>query len=75
MYVHEQAASGGESHLASCAKIYNEIASTRPDVIHTLASPTWIFDKYKHSFPHFLYIPNSAKTSDSRLLEHESDTL
>ena len=46
MYVQEQAVEGGESHLASCAQVYNEIASTRPDVIHTLARPTWIFDKY-----------------------------
>lgn len=46
MYVQEQAAEGGESYLASSAKIYNEIAATRPDVIHTLADPSWIFDKY-----------------------------
>jgi hypothetical protein len=45
MYVQEQALEGGESHLASSAKVYNEIASTRPDVIHTLSAPTWIFDK------------------------------
>jgi hypothetical protein len=45
MYVQEQAAQGGESHLASCATIYNEIASSRPDVLHTLAAPDWIFDK------------------------------
>lgn len=51
MYVQEQAAEGGESHLASCAKIYNEIAATRPDVIHTLAAPNWIFDKYAHFLP------------------------
>ena len=46
MYVQEQAAEGGESYLASSARIYNEIAVTRPDVIHTLADPSWIFDKY-----------------------------
>ena len=46
MYVQEQAAGGGESYLASSAKVYNEIAATRPDVIHTLADPSWIFDKY-----------------------------
>jgi hypothetical protein len=45
MYVQEQAAEGGQSHLASSAKIYNEIAATRPDVIHTLTDPSWIFDK------------------------------
>ena len=46
MYVQEQAVEGGESHLASCAKVYNEIATKRPDVIHTLAEPNWIFDKW-----------------------------
>ncbi|KAF2492837.1 Clavaminate synthase-like protein [Lophium mytilinum] len=51
MYVQQQAASGGESMLASCAKIYNEIAENRPDVIHTLADPSWIFDK--HTTPAF----------------------
>ncbi|OCL07417.1 Clavaminate synthase-like protein [Glonium stellatum] len=50
MYVQEQAAGGGESHLASSAKIYNEIAATRPDVIHTLADPSWIFDKYTPAY-------------------------
>jgi hypothetical protein len=45
MYVQEQAFKGGESHLASCAKVYNEIASKRPDVIYTLSTPDWIFDK------------------------------
>ncbi|KAF1986479.1 Clavaminate synthase-like protein [Aulographum hederae CBS 113979] len=47
MYVQEQAAEGGDSHLASGARIYNEIARTRPDVIHTLADPSWIFDKHQ----------------------------
>ncbi|KAF2456095.1 hypothetical protein BDY21DRAFT_288209 [Lineolata rhizophorae] len=45
MYVQEQAQHGGESHLASGAKVYNEIAAKRPDVIHTLSDPSWIFDK------------------------------
>jgi hypothetical protein len=46
MYVQETAAEGGESRLASCATVYNEIAATRPDVIHTLAKENWIFDKF-----------------------------
>jgi len=45
MYVQEAAAQGGESHLASAAKVYNEIAATRPDVIRTLAKDDWVFDK------------------------------
>ena len=45
MYAQELAAEGGHFKLASSAKIYNDIASTRPDVIHTLAADNWIFDK------------------------------
>lgn len=47
MYVQETATQGGESYLSSAAQIYNEIAATRPDVIHTLAKNDWIFDKHR----------------------------
>ncbi|KAJ5175659.1 uncharacterized protein N7482_001536 [Penicillium canariense] len=43
----DTAAQGGSSKLASSAKIYNEIAATRPDVIHILASNTWKFDNWE----------------------------
>jgi Taurine catabolism dioxygenase TauD, TfdA family len=45
MYALNVAAIGGESLLASSAKIYNEIAETRPDVLHVLADDKWIFDE------------------------------
>lgn len=45
MYVVERASDGGDSSMASTAKVYNDIAATRPDVIHTLANDSWIFDK------------------------------
>jgi hypothetical protein len=45
MYALDVAVAGGESLLASAGKIYNEIAATRPDVIHTLADDGWIFDE------------------------------
>lgn len=44
MYVLGQAAEGGKSILASTAAVYNEIAATRPDVIHTLMENAWVFD-------------------------------
>lgn len=47
MYVQETAAQGGESHVASAAQIYNDIAAARPDVIHTLSRDDWIFDKHR----------------------------
>ncbi|KAL2267138.1 hypothetical protein VTJ83DRAFT_4415 [Remersonia thermophila] len=46
MYALNTAAVGGESYLASGAKIYNELARTRPDIIETLAKDDWIFDEF-----------------------------
>jgi len=45
LYALDVAAYGGESFLASSAKIYNEIARTRPDIIHVLAKDDWPFDE------------------------------
>ncbi|KZL78564.1 taurine catabolism dioxygenase (TfdA family taurine catabolism dioxygenase TauD) [Colletotrichum tofieldiae] len=39
------AAEGGKSKLASIARVYNEIASTRPDLIHTLTQD-WHFEVF-----------------------------
>lgn len=51
LYALGVAAYGGESFLASSAKIYNEIARLRPDVIHVLASDDWPFDEfYKNQY-------------------------
>jgi len=50
LYALGVAAYGGESFLASSAKIYNEIARTRPDIIHVLAKDDWIFDQYVFHF-------------------------
>jgi len=41
----DKSASGGESKLASTWRVYNELARTRPDIIHTLAND-WVFDGY-----------------------------
>ncbi|KAK0721968.1 hypothetical protein B0T26DRAFT_196719 [Lasiosphaeria miniovina] len=46
LYALDVAAYGGESFLASSAKIYNEIAKTRPDIIHVLARDDWPFDEF-----------------------------
>jgi hypothetical protein len=45
LYAFDTAESGGESVLSSGATIYNEIAETRPDIIHVLAANDWIFDE------------------------------
>ncbi len=36
---------GGQFQIASSGQIYNQIAATRPDVIHTLAADEWVFDR------------------------------
>ncbi|KAK4152149.1 hypothetical protein C8A00DRAFT_35173 [Chaetomidium leptoderma] len=46
LYALNVAAYGGESFLASSAKIYNELARTRPDMIEVLAKDDWIFDEF-----------------------------
>jgi hypothetical protein len=40
------AAEGGASVLASSWTVYNELAATRPDLIHVLAKDDWPFDTY-----------------------------
>lgn len=45
MYALDVAAAGGESLLASSGMVYNEIAATRPDVIHVLTDDKWVFDE------------------------------
>ena len=45
MSVQSHAPIGGETTLAPSAAVYNEIALARPDLIHTLSSPIWIYDK------------------------------
>ncbi|KAI9689933.1 MAG: hypothetical protein M1822_009815 [Bathelium mastoideum] len=54
-------AQGGKSILASSWTVYNELAATRPDLIHVLAKPDWPFDTfgrdppyYKRALLHFL---------------------
>ncbi|KXX78006.1 hypothetical protein MMYC01_201723 [Madurella mycetomatis] len=46
LYALNVAAYGGESFLASSAKIYNELAKTRPDIIEVLAKDDWVFDEF-----------------------------
>jgi hypothetical protein len=43
LFALETALSGGASKLASTWKVYNEIARSRPDLIHTLSAP-WDYE-------------------------------
>ncbi|KAK4222793.1 hypothetical protein QBC38DRAFT_460039 [Podospora fimiseda] len=46
LFTQELASCGGRSVLASAWTVYNELAATRPDLIHVLAAPDWPFDTY-----------------------------
>ncbi|KAL4975015.1 hypothetical protein BDW66DRAFT_167438 [Aspergillus desertorum] len=64
---------GGRSILASAWTVYNEIAATRPDIIHVLAQPNWPFDTFGRSPPYYtrpvlFYHDNKLITSFSRRL-------
>ena len=44
LVVLQTAAEGGTSMLSSSGRVYNELASTRPDIIRTLSEP-WPVDR------------------------------
>ncbi|KAF7548799.1 hypothetical protein G7Z17_g6838 [Cylindrodendrum hubeiense] len=46
LFTQSLAASGGRSVLASAWTVYNELAATRPDLIHVLSQPDWPFDTF-----------------------------
>ncbi|PMD25538.1 Clavaminate synthase-like protein, partial [Hyaloscypha hepaticicola] len=54
LYSMGEAMVGGECRLASSATIYNDIAKTRPDIIHLLSSPSWVFDRFGQQPPYML---------------------
>ncbi|KAK7915281.1 hypothetical protein PG985_012984 [Apiospora marii] len=46
LYTANTAAKGGNRIIASASTVYNELAATRPDIIHTLAKGDWTFDTF-----------------------------
>ncbi|OJD30105.1 taurine catabolism dioxygenase [Diplodia corticola] len=44
---------GGMCTIASSWTIYNELAATRPDLIHVLARPDWPFDTFGREPPYY----------------------
>lgn len=44
LFAQSLADDGGRSVIASAWTIYNELAATRPDLIHILADRNWPFD-------------------------------
>ncbi|KAK1987605.1 TfdA family taurine catabolism dioxygenase TauD [Colletotrichum cereale] len=69
------AAEGGKSKLASIARVYNEIASTRPDLIHTLTEdwPFEVFGTPQKSFtsrPLVHYQPATERTPERLAVQY-----
>ncbi|KAK0644660.1 hypothetical protein B0T16DRAFT_460692 [Cercophora newfieldiana] len=73
LFAQSLAAAGGRSVLASAYTVYNELAATRPDLIHTLAAPDWPFDTFGRDPPYYrralvYYHDNRIITAFSRRL-------
>ncbi|AEO71829.1 uncharacterized protein THITE_2148420 [Thermothielavioides terrestris NRRL 8126] len=43
------AETGGRSVISSAWTVYNELAATRPDLIHVLSAPDWPFDTFRRN--------------------------
>ncbi|KAL1988656.1 hypothetical protein VTN96DRAFT_8356 [Rasamsonia emersonii] len=69
------AAEGGQSQLASSWRVYNELAETRPDLIHTLAED-WPFDGFGnpqypyHNRPLLFHQPATATSPERVLIQY-----
>ncbi|KAF2854731.1 Clavaminate synthase-like protein [Plenodomus tracheiphilus IPT5] len=68
----EEAAEGGQSKVSSSWRVYNELASTRPDLIRTLSEPwpTEVFNNPSNPFTHrpLLHFTPATPTTPQRLV-------
>ncbi|KAI5918988.1 hypothetical protein F4810DRAFT_714965 [Camillea tinctor] len=53
LFTQSLAECGGCSCVASAYTVYNELAATRPDLLHVLAEPNWPFDTYGRNPPYY----------------------
>ncbi|KAK7928359.1 Clavaminate synthase-like protein [Apiospora marii] len=53
LYTYNLPEAGGRSILASAWTVYNELAATRPDLIHVLAQEDWPFDTFGRNPPFY----------------------
>ncbi|KAI1144285.1 Clavaminate synthase-like protein [Hypoxylon sp. FL0543] len=75
LFALETSAAGGSSKLASTWRVYNEIAATRPDLIHTLSQP-WdmeVFEKADKQYierPLLFHFPATESTPERVSLQY-----
>ncbi|OTA60721.1 Clavaminate synthase-like protein [Hypoxylon sp. EC38] len=75
LFALETSAVGGASKLASTWRVYNEIAATRPDLIHTLSQP-WdmeVFEKADKQYierPLLFHFPATESTPERVSLQY-----
>ncbi|KAI0181147.1 Clavaminate synthase-like protein [Hypoxylon sp. FL1284] len=75
LFALETSAAGGASKLASTWRVYNEIAATRPDLIHTL-SKSWdmeVFEKADKQYterPLLFHFPGTESTPERVSLQY-----
>ncbi|KAI1172149.1 TfdA family taurine catabolism dioxygenase TauD [Nemania sp. FL0916] len=75
LFALETSDSGGASKLASTWRVYNEIARTRPDLVHTLAGDwdTEVFDNVEKPYtqrPLVFHFPATASTPERVALQY-----
>ncbi|KAE8557610.1 hypothetical protein TMatcc_005076 [Talaromyces marneffei ATCC 18224] len=68
----QRAAEGGESQLASIWQVYNILAESRPDLIHTLTND-WLFDGFNNAAQPYtarplLYYQPASTLASARLI-------
>ncbi|KAK4033687.1 bfedabf7-3ea8-4d81-ab25-88f44eff35b9 [Parachaetomium inaequale] len=49
LFTQNLAEKGGRSVISSAWTVYNELAATRPDLIHVLSAPDWPFDTFQRN--------------------------
>ncbi|KAL4899828.1 hypothetical protein BDW74DRAFT_171233 [Aspergillus multicolor] len=71
LFALEEAAEGGQSFLSSSWHVYNELARTRPDLIHTLSEP-WIAEQGKEviSRPLLYHQPATSETPERLIIQY-----
>ncbi|KAL4916767.1 hypothetical protein BDW62DRAFT_211736 [Aspergillus aurantiobrunneus] len=71
LFALEEAAEGGQSYLSSSWQVYNELARTRPDLVHTLAEQ-WVTEQGKEvvSRPLLYHQPEQVGAPERLIIQY-----